>query len=32
MIIAEFDLPIYFEQKFKTKKSKTHFVGMNWYR
>lgn len=25
-------LPIYYEQKFKTKKSKTFLVGLNWYR
>jgi len=32
MIIAEFNIPVYFVQKFKTKKDKIHFVGMNWYR
>lgn len=32
MIIAEFDLPVYFIQEFKRKPPKTHFVGMNWYR
>ena len=32
MIIAEFDLPVYFVQEFKRKASKTHFVGMNWYK
>lgn len=32
MTIAEFDLPVYFIQEFKRKPSKTHFVGMNWYR
>lgn len=31
MIIAEFDLPVYFIQEFKRKAPKTHFVGMNWY-
>jgi hypothetical protein len=25
-------LPIHYEQKFKTKKSKTFLVGLNWYR
>ena len=25
-------LPIYYEQKFKTKKSKNILIGMNWYR
>lgn len=25
-------LPIYYEQKFKTKPSKTFLVGLNWYR
>lgn len=32
MIIAEFDIPVYFIQEFKRKPSKTHFVGMNFYR
>ena len=32
MIIAEFDLPVYFIQEFKRKAPKTHFVGMNWFR
>jgi hypothetical protein len=32
MIIAEFDIPIYFIQEFKRKPAKTHFVGMNWYK
>lgn len=31
-MVIEFDLPVYFIQVFKTKPSKTHFVGMNWYR
>lgn len=26
------ELPIYYTQKFKTKKGKTFLVGMNWYR
>jgi len=25
-------LPVYYTQEFKTKKSKTFLVGMNWYR
>ena len=31
-IVKTIVLPIYYEQKFKTKKSKTFLVGLNWYR
>lgn len=32
MIVAKFDIPVYFIQEFKRKPSKTHFVAMNWFR
>jgi hypothetical protein len=32
MIVTQFDIPVYFIQKFKTKKDKTYLVGLNWYR
>lgn len=31
MIIAEFDLPVYFVQEFKRKPNKTWLTGLNWY-
>ena len=31
MVVAQFDLPVYFVQVFKRKAEKKHFVGMNWY-
>lgn len=30
--MTKFVLPIYYTQKFKTKKDKTFLVGLNWYR
>lgn len=30
--MTKFTLPIYYTQKFKTKKDKTFLVGLNWYR
>jgi len=32
MIIAEFDIPVYFVQEFKRKENKTWLVGLNWFR
>lgn len=31
-LIAQFELPVYFVQEFKTKKSKAWLCSMNWYR
>ena len=32
MIVAEFDIPVYFIQEFKRKPNKTWIAGLNWYR